>query len=207
LLLTTVSTQSIVILFNTVFKQVPVAFNITLILLGIGFYVLSAFYILKRYYSYSWSVETDWSNTNCILHGALSITGIACITSELLSKNVVTGIWVSTALVFLVVEAIEIYRVIRRIKAFGLKEAFLIYDVSQWSRIFTFSMFYTFTFLVKLQLAILLPIKEAILLTGVWLVLTLVLFEIFILTGTMIGKNRSSSEGKNSSPNVNHHYA
>lgn len=123
LLLTTVSTQSIVLLLNTVFKE-KVAFyiNISLLLVGTLFYIICAILILNRYLkSYkSLNIEDEWQNTNCILHGAVSITGLACILSNAFDDLMITLLWVIAASVFLVVELVEIYRLFKRIKRFGI---------------------------------------------------------------------------------------
>ncbi len=197
LLLPTVSTQSIVLLYNTVFEQVPILINVILILLGFSLYFISAFFIVRRYLTYAWSIESDWSNTNCILHGALSITGLACITTEAMDQNLVMDIWIFTAIMFLFVELIESYRLVKRIKSFGLMDAFFIYDVSQWSRIFTFSMFYTFTFLVQYPSTLFLEIQNLIVLVGFWLVLALVSLEISIIIGSLVRENKLSSQRYN----------
>src|SRR5699024_10090564 len=72
LLLSTVGTQSIIVLLNNVFFQLPVVFSKSIILVGVGFYVVGMFLITiwnatKR----NWSLTKDWPNTNCIIHGAL----------------------------------------------------------------------------------------------------------------------------------------
>ena len=100
LLLTTVSTQSIVLLSNTVFIEVPSILNQCLLIMGFCFYMVSAFYIIKRYITSSWSIELDWNNTNCILHGAISISGIACMTTKVLNESSIHFIWTIALICF-----------------------------------------------------------------------------------------------------------
>lgn len=181
LLLTTVSTQSIVLLISTVDHNAPFTVVVFLIAFGIGFYLIGTFFIIKRYVTTdSWTIKTDWNNTNCILHGALSITGLACAVSHVLSKHGVVLIWVFAAIVFLIIESIEIYRLIDRLKFYGIKDGILIYDVSQWSRIFTFGMFYTVTFKSAPTQFLLSVIRKMIITTGIWTIMILGIFELFL---------------------------
>jgi len=181
LLLTTVSTQSIVLLLNTVHSEVPDFLNNILVISGLCFYLISFIFILKRYKSIdSWSIEIDWNNTNCILHGALSITGLASFMSHALSVPTMRFIWICAAIMFITIELIEIYRLVKRVQYFGLRRGVLIYDVSQWSRIFTFAMFYTFTYLMNFKSPYVKAIQDVIIQTGVWTILFLVLIETFL---------------------------
>ena len=186
LLLTTVSTQSIVLLINTVFKGLPSIMNMTFLIIGFCFYMICAFFILFRYLMSSWSIEKDWNNTNCILHGALSISGIACIKTGLVNADMITFIWVSAMMIFLLIESVEIFRMIKRIKHYGIQKGIWIYDVTQWGRIFTFAMFYTFTSTIKQNFELLVFIKEEIIHTGIWIVLSLLIIEIVLCSNFII---------------------
>lgn len=182
LLLTTVSTQSIVLLISTVFKHIPIKLDILFISLGVSFYILSTFLIIRRYCTKDDSrlIETEWNNTNCILHGALSITGLASLVSHAASKQAVMVIWICAAAVFLIVEVLEVYRLVKRIKSYGLKKGIFIYDVSQWSRVFTFGMFYTFTYLNNPNYFYFALIRKMVILAGIWAILVLVLIELLL---------------------------
>jgi len=194
LLLTTVSTQSIVLLISTIHLNIPSDVDLFLITLGICFYLISAFYIIKRYVTTdSWTIKTDWNNTNCILHGALSITGLACVVSHVLSKHSVVLIWVLAAIVFLIIESIEVYRLFIRIKYYGMKKGMMIYDVSQWSRIFTFGMFYTITFQSAPNHYFLSLIRTAIITSGIWVIIILGVFELFLCLKHFIVMNKKLS--------------
>ncbi|MEK3854338.1 hypothetical protein [Cytobacillus sp. FSL H8-0458] len=174
LLLTTVSTQSLVLLFNTVFKEVPGFLNAALIFTGFILYFISARFILKRYGVCGWNLSKDWNNTNCIFHGALSISGLAMFKSGLIDDQAAMWFWLAVFLVFILVEAIEIIRLAGRIRNFGLKEGVFTYDVTQWSRIFTFAMFFTFTFFIES------PLQAIILNTGIWIILLLLVIELYL---------------------------
>jgi hypothetical protein len=147
LLLATVSTQSIVLLFNNVFKEMmTIRIDAGMILLGIGFYILGFVLIIRRYgFSKNWSIEDDWMNTNCILHGAISITGLAAAFTGSLPVVFTWILWLWIFVWFIIVELIEIYRAMKRVKKYGVAQGIFHYDVTQWSRNFTFGMFYAFT--------------------------------------------------------------
>lgn len=181
LLLTTVSTQSIILMFHTVFEKIPHLFTTGLLTVGFIFYLLSLLLILKRYTASTWSVERDWNNTNCILHGALSISGMASIVSGVANESSQLFLWISTALVFLIVEAIELYRLFRLVKNVGWRKGVGRYDVSQWSRVFTFAMFYTFTVSIPAANQAVSGIQGFVGQVGVWVILVLVFIEVIVV--------------------------
>ncbi|WP_160723705.1 hypothetical protein [Bacillus sp. USDA818B3_A] len=193
LLLTTVSTQSNVLLFNTVFKGFPTILNLSLLSIGFCLYIICFFFIIKRYIKSSWSIEEDWNNTNCILHGALSISGIACLVAGIINMDSIRYIWRAAFLIFLIVESIEMYRFFRRIKHYGFKNGIFIYDVTQWSRIFTFAMFYTFTSLFHTHLFIGSFVIDPILNMGVWIIILLLIIELMLGLRFMIETYKKSS--------------
>jgi hypothetical protein len=191
LLLSTVSTQSLVVLGNTIFnKSYLIAASRFMISLGIVLYVTAFVLIVKRYFlTRSWSVEDDWQNTNCILHGAMSITGLASVTSAAIGSTLILIIWLWIIFWFVIVEAIEIIRALKRIKKYGFMQGIAIYDVTQWSRIFTFGMLYAFTMRFDLRNAsysnsILLSLQNLILKYG-----TVVMVFILIIEGVLFFKD------------------
>ncbi|ASN06632.1 TDT family transporter [Virgibacillus necropolis] len=146
ILLSTVGTQSIILLLNNVFFRFPTYFSEAIIILGFMFYLAGIVLISKRYVKQkNWSLANDWSNTNCIIHGALSITGLAIVTTNTFTPAFIAAFWVVVFLLLVVIEAIEILRAIVRIKKYGWNKGLFEYNVSQWSRNFTFGMFYTFS--------------------------------------------------------------
>ncbi|WP_264737452.1 hypothetical protein [Cytobacillus firmus] len=183
LLLTTVSTQSLVLLFNTVFADVPGVLNAALIFSGLLLYSISAWFIIKRYAVPGWNIAIDWNNTNCIFHGALSISGLAMFKSGLVTHQAAAWFWLAVFLVFIVIEIIEIARLVWRIRLYGLKEGIFTYDVTQWSRIFTFAMFFTFTFFIET------PVQAVILNTGIWIILILLIIELYLSVDSLRRKH------------------
>lgn len=146
ILLSTVGTQSIMVLLNNVFFQLPTYFATSVIILGIIFYLAGMIFIGRRYIRQKgWNLEDDWANTNCIIHGALSITGLAIVTTNTFTPAFIAVFWVIVFLLLVIVEIIEVIRAIKRCRLYGWNKGIFSYDVSQWSRNFTFGMFYTFT--------------------------------------------------------------
>ncbi|KAA9021585.1 TDT family transporter [Niallia endozanthoxylica] len=185
LLLPCVATQSIVISgYHAYGVSFPQLYANILLVLGIIFYLLNLCLIVFRYYRNLSSDLTDsWKNTNCIIHGAMSITGVSIITSHVEASTFIAMIWLTSFTLFLIVEIIEIIRAIQRIKKLGWKEGLFIYFPTQWARIFTFGMFLFFTkklpmndysFIEFLQnpVLVLLPI----------MIVILILIEIYLLS-------------------------
>lgn len=145
-LISTVGTQSIIVLLHNVFPTLPTSISVVIIVLGICFYLIGIFLIIRRYVRQKhWTLVDDWTNTNCIIHGALSITGLAIVSSNTFSVLFVVCLWWLIVGLLIVVEALEIVRACLRVKLYGFKKGIYNYHISQWSRNFTFGMFYTFT--------------------------------------------------------------
>lgn len=148
LLLSTVGTQSIVVLLNNVFSIQSMLSEI-MIVSGLIFYLVGLYLIIRWIARKSdWTIITDWSNTNCIIHGALSITGLAIVTTNTFTPLLINLLWIFTFILLIFIEFIELLRARKRIKEFGWSKGVFTYHVSQWSRNFTFGMFYVFTFMI-----------------------------------------------------------
>lgn len=146
LLLSTVSTQAIVMLLSDLFHDhIAIEYYQGLILLGYIFYVIALFEII-RYTIYARHAHwiATWPNTNTIIFGAMSITGFAIINSQTFPEWVVIATWWWSVLMFFINETIEICRLIIRIKKQGIVKAVCCYRTSQWARVFTFAMLYAF---------------------------------------------------------------
>jgi hypothetical protein len=147
ILLSTVSTQAVLLLAVAVFpgEAPPWAVDGALVL-GSLFYVAGTALIVVRYAGQRrWAVADDWSNTNCIVHGAVSITGLAALSSGAVTGRWLIPLWLWAACMFLVVESVEVVRARCRVRAYGWKDGLFTYHVSQWARNFTFGMFFAFT--------------------------------------------------------------
>ncbi|MDN5869688.1 MAG: hypothetical protein L0H73_03035 [Nitrococcus sp.] len=198
ILLTTVSTQAIALVafdfayhpplfqwLDPVVSRVAFAgIGTVLIVLGTGFYFVGAGLIVQRYWRQKgWTLVHDWDNTNCILHGAMSITGLASVLSGTIPVIICLLVWLYVLAMFIVVELIEIARACLRVRALGWREGLFSYHVSQWARNFTFGMFFAFTWAFTTHYEIYLTSDLAnlfhwILTYGQYIVLAFLLFEI-----------------------------
>ncbi|HET7081758.1 MAG TPA: hypothetical protein VFM49_30385 [Chloroflexia bacterium] len=196
ILLATVSTQSLVLLIEQLFPgQVPDPLAASLISLGYGFYGLGFVLIVQRYLRRpGWRLADDWDNTNCILHGAMSITVLAALESRALPDPVIIASWLWAAALFVIVEVIEIARLVARVRAYGWRRGLAVYQVSQWARNFTFGMFYAATARLQvlgaaagLGLAGLPALQAAIVAWGQYVVLILLIIEISLFMSQNAG--------------------
>ncbi|ARK24089.1 hypothetical protein SporoP37_04925 [Sporosarcina sp. P37] len=147
LLLTCVSTQSIVISGYHVFDRAdwtgPAG---SLLIIGSLFYILNFLLIVYRYASASdKDLTVNWINTNCILHGAISITGVALTLAYPAAPSLIYIVWILSFIFFLVIEIIEIIWAFQRIRKLGWRQGIFVYSPTQWARVFTFGMFLFFT--------------------------------------------------------------
>ncbi len=189
LLLSTVSTQSLVIAWKAAFGASAAYLLVApwFISLGIFFYGISFFLIVRRYAS-DWAsidLDKDWFNTNCIVHGAMSITGLASVVSGAVPTKLTLLIWLWVISWFIIIEFIEVLRALERSKRYGWAKGLLVYDPTQWSRNFTFGMLYAFNMQYDLSQSVaadslLLFLHRALLDFFGWIVLGFLLVEVFV---------------------------
>jgi hypothetical protein len=147
-LLVTVATEAVALIGLQLFGESPAVQTAAIALIGFGVagYAVGAFVVLRRYLAGpGWSLASDWSNANCILHGALSITGLTAVVSGAFSAAFILSLWTCILFIFAVVEAAEVARFWVCARNSSVYAAAGVYDVSQWARNFTFGMFYAFT--------------------------------------------------------------
>src|SRR5699024_5693290 len=145
-LLSTVSMQSIVIMLYQVLGYTSTILFKSMILIGLSFYIIGLSFIVRSYRMKKWDLVDDWANTNCIIHGALSITGLAMVTTNVFPHIMSIFIWCLTFGLLLIIEYIDIVSAIKRTKRYALRHVLFSYHVTQWSRNFTFGMFFAFTY-------------------------------------------------------------
>ncbi|WP_257349171.1 hypothetical protein [Pseudalkalibacillus decolorationis] len=144
ILLLTVSTQSVVIVCDWAWS-LSILLETVFLYIGVFFYLICLTLLVIRYGKFDWKITADWANTNCIIHGAISITGVAWFNlSGTVSGLFVLYWWVGFAL-FIIVELIEMFRAVKRVKLLGFQKGIWVYHPSQWARVFTFGMFYYLT--------------------------------------------------------------
>jgi hypothetical protein len=188
ILLSTVSTQSIVILLNTIFKNlVPIVINQTIILIGVLFYSVGIFIIVRSFIQTRIkNLIINWSNTNSIIHGALSITGLASIVTHSVNNKLIIATWIVASWLFVLVEAISVIRIFYRIKTLGWIKGVFVYDITQWARIFTYGMYYAFTISVFREVLFKNEIMNIVVLYGQYIVLSILLIEIILFLQSAI---------------------
>lgn len=179
ILLPTVSTQAIALLCYSLFSTLPPLLYQTLIHLGYILY-LTGFFLIARYL-FSLSCKRlilGWNSTNSILHGALSISGLAATTTAALNDKLIIGTWFITTSLFFLVESIALVKSIYRFKASGFIRGLFVYDATQWARVFTFGMYYTFNLNLITHHVYVNDLIRMIIDYGQYGVLALLLFEL-----------------------------
>jgi hypothetical protein len=183
ILLSTVATQAVALMALHLLPAAPAAWTgAVLMALGASCYVAAAFLVVRAHAAGGWRLATDWANGNCILHGALSITGLTAVVGCWFDAPALFAYWAAVIVVFVIVELIEVARIVARVRAVGWREALFVYDVSQWARNFTFGMFYAFTLAFAQAYPVIAPpalvaLRAAIVAVGPYLVLLLLVAE------------------------------
>ncbi|MCP5514160.1 MAG: hypothetical protein H7A26_01705 [Spirochaetales bacterium] len=205
LFLSTVATQSLVIAARVIFgpQKWYIAVAPWFLTLGIVFYIISFLLIVRRYIGQHLKINLDsnWFNTNCIIHGAMSITGLASAVSGIVKPDAILAIWIWVIFWFAVVEAVEIARAVTRVRNHGFQKGLLVYNPTQWSRNFTFGMLYAFTMNFRIDKTMaagsaLEGFRMLILSYFNWAVLFLLILEVLIFMSDRVIIN-SGHEQKN----------
>ncbi len=147
-LLATVSIQALVLLVLRLFPGDSLVDRLAVVPIAAGYavYGLGAALVLRRFLRFgTWHIEEDWDDTNCILHGAMSISGLAAVSCQALPRPLGFASWAYAAAVLVIVEGVELARLVLRVRHLGWRRGAFVYNVSQWARAFTFGMFYAFT--------------------------------------------------------------
>lgn len=184
ILLATVATQSVVIALNAAFGGgVPanlllgmIVFDAIFLLSGLALVFLHYHRLREEY------LASRWKNTNCIIHGAVSISGLALILTSNFNNGFILGFWLVDLLIFVIIEGVELLRLFQRLHRYGLIKAALTYDVSQWTRNFTFGMLYAFSLELLIHIGsyagFWYPLLKVICSYGQYVVFALLLIEI-----------------------------
>lgn len=149
ILLATVSTQAISLLLITLFRHdAPLWMYQCLIGFGFIFYPLGLIAIVMHLLNaHSHSFIKGWGNVSSLIHGALSITGLAILEAQGDMNDGVVYLWSLTLALIVLIELFDLFRFILKVKSHGFIREISIYHASQWVRLFAFSMFYAFTVL------------------------------------------------------------
>jgi hypothetical protein len=148
ILLATVSIQALVLLALRLFPGDSILDQLAIGPIGLGYavYGLGATLVLRRFLRLgTWHIAEDWDDTNCVLHGAMSISGLAAISCQTLPRNLGLVSWIYATAMLVIIEGVELVRLVVRVRHLGWRRGAFVYNVSQWARVFTFGMFYAFT--------------------------------------------------------------
>ncbi len=190
ILLATVSTQSIVLALHTAFGAgFPADIVIGLIVfdmifLGSGLVLIALHFHAAR----SRQLGVEWKNANCIVHGAVSITGLTLVLTSNLQPDVLLGVWEIALVLIVIIETLEFVRLCEREYRRGWRRGLLVYDTTQWTRNFTYGMFYAFSLALYRHLSVASsptgdrwsPLLCVIVAWGQYVVLIVLLIEIVI---------------------------
>lgn len=135
---------------NTTIQTIePALSTLGVLLICSGLVLIALHYRKMKIYNFA----VQWHDTNCIIHGAVSITGLALVMAGGYNTTTLLWVWYIAFVLFVVVEAIEVIRAIQRVGRYGLGKGILLYDTAQWSRNFTYGMLYAFSLELSLRLA------------------------------------------------------
>ena len=133
----------------------------------------------------------QWDDTNCIIHGAVSITGLALVLAGKYSTTVLLCVWYIAFILFIAVEVVEAIRAIQRVTRYGIRKGIALYNTAQWARDFTYGMFYAFSLELSLGLAGHMnshPQLQFVVRYGQYVVLAIVLIEVVLFINSKKGK-------------------
>jgi len=188
ILLSTVATQAVALMALRLFAAVGAVRDTAAVLMAFGAacYAVAAFAVVRAYTCRTWRLAADWANGNCILHGALSITGLAAVVGGWFGAGPMSVYWAAVVVVLVLVEAVEIARLAARVREFGWRTGIAVYDPSQWARNFTFGMFYAFTLAFARQDPAIGPsalnaLRNLVLANGAYIVLFFLAVEVALM--------------------------
>ncbi|MGX9134668.1 SLAC1 family transporter [Rummeliibacillus sp. JY-2-4R] len=189
ILLSCVATQSLVIVAATIYSiNIPRGLELGMVILGFVFYLIGIVFIMIAILKNTLhNTILNWANTNCIIHGALSITGLAlCISMKNLG-NWLIYFWLIDFILFCLVECIELIRIVLRVKSLGFNNGLFAYHPTQWARNFTFGMLVNFT--IHLPKGLLFEHARLMVVEiGKYVVVILFVIEVFIFLKSTICK-------------------
>lgn len=195
-MLTVIATQAIVLLFSELFGGIiPFYFYQALILLGAFFY-LGGLALIIRYtlVARRHSFMAVWPNANHIIYGAIAITGLAMLKSHAFHEAMLMPVWQLASLFVFLMILMDVVRLVMRIRTKGIRKAIFVYHTSQWARVFTVAMYYTFTFDYYNREYPVNVLVKMIARYGHYPVTLLLVFELMIVLSFVIHVNRNPRE-------------
>ncbi|WPP43422.1 hypothetical protein SK066_10990 [Paenibacillus hunanensis] len=200
-LLPAVATQSLVLLCHQVFAlSLGKGFTRSFIIVGLVCYAIGISIMIWRYYrSTTWNIEA-WKITNCIVYGALAISGAAISLTEAWSGQVAYMLWWIVLLLVIFIESVEAAYAIKRIRQHGWRHGVGRYHTAQWTRLFTLGMFYFLTLHTIAPAAnpsFTQILHHIVLVVGAWGITLLLIVELGLwLYTSMIGHRLLKEDGE-----------
>ena len=148
--LSVISTQAVVLLIDGVFGgDVPAHAYQLIILFGLFMYMIIFMFGMKHLLQEMINRESVvWHNNNCFYYGAIAITGLTMINTQVMPADLIVMSWWWSLMCLLIVESVEIIRGVIRIYSKGVCDGIFVYDTTQWARNFSIGVFYAFTYQV-----------------------------------------------------------
>lgn len=146
-LIPALSVQAMTLLLSELFhEELPTLVYEIFISFGLVLYLIGLIFLI-RYFAFARKnrIVLSWVNENSLIHGVLSLTGIAMINALNFPDWSIYYLWYLTFTVFLTLAVISCLRLSARFKYKKYEDAIGIYHNSQWYRVFSFAAFYTFS--------------------------------------------------------------
>ncbi len=146
LMLMTIATLSLALLMMEVFGfDVPSKIYQIIILIGMIMGLLSFLAISVRLFRQcNRHFLAVWSVSNCLIYGAFAMAGLAALETHAFSSQLIFINWCWVVSCFIVIEGLELIRLIIKWQTQGLIKAVGKYHVLQWLRIFSLVMMHGF---------------------------------------------------------------
>jgi hypothetical protein len=146
ILCATIAIQMCVLLELELFHRgIPVWIYQASILLGVIFYAVGFYGFLKNFlFVRTKSRNVCLSAKNTMLYSAAAVTGLAILVTGVFPVWLIYAVFLWATVVFVVVEAVEINRIVLSARKKGFIKMLCRYKHSDWLRIFSLSVFYAF---------------------------------------------------------------
>ncbi|MBA3661227.1 MAG: hypothetical protein H0W64_05845 [Gammaproteobacteria bacterium] len=132
-----------ILLFDLMRESIPLIVYQSIILFGLFCYVVLFFVFVRTQIMSSKNLIKQFQVEYVLLYAALALSGMAMINTHSYSEAVVTLIWAISAILFIIIETVDILRVFLLLRNRG--RAAWSYHVAQWARPFAIAVMYAFS--------------------------------------------------------------
>lgn len=146
-LIPALSIQAMTLLLSELFhEELPSIVYQIIICSGLVMYVIGILSMMRYFLAArKHHIVLSWVNENTLIHGVLSLTGIAMINALNFPDWSIYYLWYITFALFLALAILSCLRLLARFQYKTYNKAVGIYHNSQWFRVFSFAAFYTFS--------------------------------------------------------------